>query len=453
MPNLAGNYSATAISSANRNFTLVTHLGTPGVTFVVAKRPVDESLISIRTEKFVNAPITPVIIDDKFGDLYTVGEASFTDVGRYTVALTLYDGANNRWSSVDEAVYNLPFEIVKGDNRFVGEITIKGWVYGQYDASVNSPSAQTAYGGSENIIYTYSDAVDGEYTSVLPTAAGEYWLKATVAPTDNYNTQPSDPVKFEITKRIISAPTLLINGENSTYTGSRLQAQLSGYDPSTMRIVYDGDMASGENVLLFAVNAAEYSAHIVLIDSDNYVWEQTLTDEDGNALLKWNVARKKIEKPTMNTNTFIVNGGTLTFIPVGFDENTMDIEGNKISYGGVFKVTVSIKDSVNYEWADSSVEDITFDWVVVGWDTVFIIVTSVLGVVAGIAAGAIGIQYLVHRRRKTAAIAAEQQAAQKFHENMAEAINAKSEGTAEPQPENNSGNENADGKGENKDDK
>lgn len=453
VPNLAGNYSATAISSANRNFTLVTHLGTPGVTFVVAKRPVDESLISTRTEKFVNAPITPVIIDDKFGDLYTVGEASFTDVGRYTVALTLNDGANNRWSSVDEAVYNLPFEIVKGDNRFVGEITIKGWVYGQYDASVNSPSAQTAYGGNENIIYTYSDAVDGEYTSVLPTAAGEYWLKATVAPTDNYNTQPSDPVKFEITKRIISAPTLLINGENSTYTGSRLQAQLSGYDPSTMRIVYDGDMASGENVLLFAVNAAEYSAHIVLIDSDNYAWEQTLTDEDGNALLKWNVARKKIEKPTMNTNTFIVNGGTLTFIPVGFDENTMDIEGNKISYGGVFKVTVSIKDSVNYEWADSSVEDITFDWVVVGWDTVFIIVTSVLGVVAGIAAGAIGIQYLVHRRRKTAAIAAEQQAAQKFHENMAEAINAKSEGTAEPQPENNSGDENADGKGENKDDK
>ena len=131
----------------------------------------------------------------------------------------------------------------------------------------------------------------------------------------------------------------------------------------------------------------------------------------------------------------------------------MDIEGNKISYGGVFKVTVSIKDSVNYEWADSSVEDITFDWVVVGWDTVFIIVTSVLGVVAGIAAGAIGIQYLVHRRRKTAAIAAEQQAAQKFHENMAEAINAKSEGTAEPQPENNSEDENADGKGENKDDK
>ena len=95
---------------------------------MVAKRPVDESLISTRTEKFVNAPITPVIIDDKFGDLYTVGEASFTDVGRYTVALTLNDGANNRWSSVDEAVYNLPFEIVKGDNRFVGEITIKGCV-------------------------------------------------------------------------------------------------------------------------------------------------------------------------------------------------------------------------------------------------------------------------------------------------------------------------------------
>ena len=156
-------------------------------------------------------------------------------------------------------------------------------------------------------------------------------------------------------------------------------------------------MSSGNNIAVFALNAGKYTVRFVLNNPDNYEWTET---KDEDAVLEWVVNRKKIEKPTMNTSMFMVNGRTLTFIPVGFDESTMDISGNRTSYGGAFEVTVSIKDTLNYEWADGSVEDITFDWIVVGWDTVFVIVISVLGVGVGVAAIAIGAQYLLHRRKK-----------------------------------------------------
>ena len=205
-----------------------------------------------------------------------------------------------------------------------------------------------------------------------------------------------------------------------------------------MRIIYAGDISSaGDKLSVFAVGAATYKVNFALNDGANYRWADGVTVENGEAVLEWTVARKQIAKPVMNDKTYMVNGRTLEFIPDGFDESTMTIEGNKTSYGGTFKVTVSIKDKNNYEWADSSVEDITFDWKVVGWDTVFVIVASVLGVIAGAAAIAIGVQYLLHVKRKKAealqAAATERAVAEPVAENAQSAHGEKEASESEVQ--------------------
>ena len=47
------------------------------------------------------------------------------------------------------------------------------------------------------IKYTYSTAADGEYSEIVPTDAGTYYVKAKVEETDKYTGLESDAVEFE----------------------------------------------------------------------------------------------------------------------------------------------------------------------------------------------------------------------------------------------------------------
>lgn len=420
VPSDAGNYTAVArITNYVGNYALLTDEGNPSVTFIIARKSLDESAIGVEELKYNNADQSPVIVDERYFELYTAEQTTCKEVGSYTVTLTLKDADNYKWSTVEGGEYKLAFTVDRGDNEFTAEVTIEGWNYG---GGANLPQTETLFGDSADYVFTYSSEEDGEYTRTVPASAGTYWVKVTVPQSDNYNEKTSAPVKFVIGKRAVKAPVLELISEgenaNTVYTGSRLQSAVKDYDPVIMRIIYEGDLSSAGTIAVYAVNAGEYTVYFALNDADNYMWENGTDLSGGNARIVWNVARKKIDKPVMNTSLYMVNGGTLTFIPDGFDENTMTISGNTTSYGGAFGVTVSIKDKVNFEWADGTADDITFDWIVVGWDTVFIIVVSVLAVVGGLAGVAIGVQYGLHRRRKRAQAVSEAAAESAFKDSV-----------------------------------
>ncbi|HBN12058.1 MAG TPA: hypothetical protein DD415_00410 [Clostridiales bacterium] len=424
LPELAGSYTAKAVGTFTRNFNLV---NTPAQSFVINKATVDANQIKTVNGVYTGNPLTPAIADNDYVELYDMLPVTYTDAGVWNVTLKLKDFFNYKWLSVDVDERTIPFTIDKGDNNFVkdeggNDVTITGWTYGQ---KANSPTAKTRFGNASDCTFEYSSAKDGDFTANVPSTAGTWWVRATMPQSDNYNRAVSEAVAFVIDKAPLSAPSLGLiadgDGKNTVYTGERLEAAVNGFNHSTMRIIYSGDISSAGNKLsVFAVGAATYKVLFALNDGDNYRWADGVTVENGEAVLEWTVARKQIAKPVMNDKTYMVNGRTLEFIPDGFDESTMTIEGNKTSYGGTFTVTVSIKDKNNYEWADSSVEDITFDWKVVGWDTVFVIVASVLGVIAGAAAIAIGVQYLLHRKRKKAEALQTAEAEQAIAETVAE---------------------------------
>ena len=78
----------------------------------------------------------------------------------------------------------------------------------------------------------------------------------------------------------------------------------------------------------------------------------------------------------------------------------MKIEDNTSGYGGTFKATVSLIDTANYEWADGSTDSVIFEWHVVGADSVFVVVISILSVLVAGAAVAGGVEGFFYYKKK-----------------------------------------------------
>ena len=109
-------------------------------------------------------------------------EADFKDAGDYTIELTDVEGGEYIvYGSYDSA----PISIDKAD--ITASVSIEGWPYGE---SANTPSVTSnVVIEPESIVYEYklSSADDDTYTQYVPTNAGSYLLRATIAATDNFN--------------------------------------------------------------------------------------------------------------------------------------------------------------------------------------------------------------------------------------------------------------------------
>ena len=418
-PTLAGMYIATVTGITNNdNYILDLSAGDVSVPFVIARKAINTDNIVIAPKPYTGSAVEPTISDDYYNvngnTLYTVeAHDAFIDGGTYSLTLKLTDPDNYRWLSVEDgvAVREVSFTVTRAKNELIGEanapaIKIEGWTFGQFDAAKNMPKATVKF-DNEHIVYTYASHRDGPYTTAIPSdgKAGEYWVRVTVRETQNYDEFVSEPVAFTIGKLYISAPTLQKitegEGKNDTYTGGELSSLVVGFDSLLMGVYYDGSVnINGSRVTVFAVNAGYYEVKISVKDPVSYGWaEGTTVDADGNAVLSWIVARKKIAKPTDNDETLIVNGKILQYFPDGFDEGIMTISGNKSGYGGTFTATVELTDTANYEWADGTDTAVTYTWQVVGSHTVFIGVASTLGGVCA-ALGVVAIVLFVRYRKK-----------------------------------------------------
>ncbi len=403
VPTLAGSYTVTAEIDPEKtgNFTLI---GNASAVFAVERMSLDVTKLSAENIVYNGNAHRVTIIDND----YNVGGAqlyeynrnqTFTQAGIYYLTLTVRDAANMQWST-RESEYALQVVISKGTNG-VSNITIENWTYGE---AANKPKAELSHNDGAQIVFEYY--VDGAWTTVVPTNAGSYSVRASVAESANYNAYTSLEQRFEIYKKTLTVPSLEIitEGENRNdmFTGSTLLANVLGYDAETMLLSYsDASSVSGNNVTLSAFNAGTYRITIKLNDAVNYAWARSDDDDDGVVTLLWTVTPRKIEtNPTANTDKFIVDGSILEYLPEGFDSSIMDIENNQIGHSGKFTVTVKLKDTANYTWADGSTDSLTFEWTVEGVSNIFIGIVGGLAGVVVIAAVALFAQIGVHNKKK-----------------------------------------------------
>ena len=158
-------------------------------------------------------------------------------------------------------------------------VEIDGWTYGD---DPKTPVAAADH-GVNTAEFTYSKTEDGDYTGTVPTDAGKYYVKATIAETNNYKGAVSDPVEFTIEKKEVG---LDWTDTELTYKGIAQKPKaaatgLVGKDECTVTVEgeqTDANAKTGTN---------NYTATAKTLSNDNY----KLPDNDTTT---FTIAQKEI---------------------------------------------------------------------------------------------------------------------------------------------------------------
>ena len=202
--------------------------------------------------------------------LYTSTDLGGTNVGNYSVKLTLKNKTNYKWSTTDKSDdIELSYEIVKADVTISTITGIDGWTYGD-DADTPSATLKESYAQStsEKITFAYfsNQACSEEYKlNAVPSNAGTYYVKAVFAGDNNLNEAESEPVSFTIAKQVVDTPT--VPNASIPYNG---QTQYSGLSTNNRYTVVDNG----------GTNVGDYSVKLTLKNKTNYKWSTTDKSDD-----------------------------------------------------------------------------------------------------------------------------------------------------------------------------
>ena len=178
--------------------------------------------------------------------------------------------------------------------------------------------------------------------------------KASVKVTDN-----TDSVTAE-QEFIVKKATQVITADDPqafTYGDTGKSIVASALDNATLTYAVKSgdtveiDATTGELTIL---RAGDTTVTVTAAETDNYL---SATKD-----ITVSIAKKQIDKPTADTNSFTYTGSLQTYAPVGFDSTLMAIEGHQqtdVSATG-YTATVTLADPDNYEW--STAGDCAFPW-------------------------------------------------------------------------------------------
>ena len=241
---------------------------------------------------------------------------SATDVGTYTATAISFTGKNMSNYIISSESASKTWSISKAENgsgaenTFTTPLSISGWTYGDV---AGIPSAAAKFG---EVTFKYSETSEAEdylwseynpEEGKNPTQAGNYYLKAFVEGTDNYDAISSEAVEFTITPSKIVVIANDISGEKGEEI-KELTYELTG------NIAYDDDLG-----IVISTTATE--------NSDPGSYPIMITHSAGN-----------------NYNVSITNG---TYFIVS---NAADINVTASGYSAVYDgeahdITVAVTDS------------------------------------------------------------------------------------------------------------
>lgn len=111
----------------------------------------------------------------KDGNDWTELTSAPSEAGSYKVVASVEADDNYNGTSAEQE-----FSISQAENAWTEELSIAGWTYGD---PANAPTAKAKYG---TVTFTYSGSKDGNYTDTVPTDAGTWYVKASVAGSASY---------------------------------------------------------------------------------------------------------------------------------------------------------------------------------------------------------------------------------------------------------------------------
>ncbi|MDD3921540.1 MAG: hypothetical protein PHO41_10260, partial [Eubacteriales bacterium] len=308
------------------------------------------------------------------------------------------------YTSIENAI---SFQIAQATNVWLTSgVAINNWIYGE---TAQTPFSFTKFGTP---VYAYAEEGSEEYSSTVPTEAGNYKVKASVAETTDYTGITSASTAFTIYQKAVAEPTLI---GTYVYNGAEQTAVLSGYLASIMSIDGNKQTAAGDYTIHITFNTTNYiwasaedgdiswtigqatNSWTATLDIDGWVYGDNAnvptaqaifgtpaftysdselgtytstvpstagtwwvkanvtetTDYTGiDAVLSFQIAKAQLTEPTV-TGTYTYTGNLQTAtLDANYDEATMNIaSGNKGTDAGTYTIQIEILDTDNYEWA------------------------------------------------------------------------------------------------------
>lgn len=232
-----------------------------------------------------------------------------TDAGEYDIVLELTDATKYEWATPDgddATKATLKFAITKAPNQITA-LSLEGWTYGE---EPKMPVAAAQFGTPT---FTYSAIADGTFTEIVPTAVGNYVVKATVAATTNYD-GAEKTAEFNIARAKTALTTKPTAVENLVYTGDALNLITAGVvDGGTMqyKLGVDGIWSSE---IPTATNAGEYTVYYKVLGDDSH--SDLIDDEKQQLTVTIAKADAQVTAPTAKTG-LTYNGESQALIVAG----------------------------------------------------------------------------------------------------------------------------------------
>ena len=321
---------------------------------------------------------------------------SATSAAVYTVTVKLNNTVSNGdgvyinyvWAGEDDQSHGdivVTWTIEKANNEIF--VTMDDWTYGQ---TAKDPSA-TATFGLDDVEYRFYKDEDcstpavGDDASKKPTAAGTYWVKATIFATGDYGDEApgfADSVakdSFTIVRATLALPKIAGDEAYYTYSGDRIAVKINasylngGNDVAITRadqfskyFTFSGN--------LNGTNAGDYVLTVTL--NSNYKWESGTGPVD----LDWSILCAKIAKPTVTGDadyyTYKEDAINIQILAEYLGEGAITVESltqfeEYFTFTGQFSETnansyaLTVSLNSNYQWSDNGdapLADITLNW-------------------------------------------------------------------------------------------
>ena len=216
-------------------------------------------------------------------------------------------------------VENVDVTVKVNQAEITPTVTLEGWAYGD---TAKTPVV-TGNSGGGMVTYTYATKNSDNFSATVPTNAGNYTVKATIAATTNYNGK-TVTADFTIAKADI-APTVSLNGWT--------------YGTGANTPVVDGNTENGNVTYTYAVYGSDSFSGAVPADAGEYTVKATIAAtanyNGATATADFTIAKADIA-PTVS-----IEGWTY-----GQEANAPSVSGN--TGNGAVTYTYATKDSDSF---------------------------------------------------------------------------------------------------------
>ena len=243
---------------------------------------------------------------------YTVDYSNNIDAGTATVTVTgknTYTGTATKNFTIGKAALSN------------ATVSLAGWTYGD---AANTPVLRGNLGdGTVNYFYANAEAPSLEYTTDVPTNAGNYSVKAVIAETANYQGKEVTNT-FSIAKANLSGVTIA-NIADQTYTGKAVEPAVTvtfngeTVDAAEYTVGYSNNTNVGEATVTLTATGINFTAGTTATKTFEIVRELILSFSEKNSWATY-CATEDLTVPE-GLSAYVVtsiNGSTVQVEEIGF---------------------------------------------------------------------------------------------------------------------------------------